>query len=144
MHNSKLQPQDTHCLLLFQHVPNNASPFTKIFKETSTRTADMNAVWCKALVFDFCITSSLSRISFSSFNYLLLQFSFAGNALPMCQSRCERQRGCPASRCKRRTFRRCATQTRPGANQTPPYWVRYCNRRQAFFCKDTSEWHSRR
>lgn len=43
-------------------------PVYEIYKETSTRTADMNAVWCKALVFDFCITSSLSRISFSSFN----------------------------------------------------------------------------
>ena len=49
-------------------MPNIASPFKKIYKETSTRIADMNAVWCKALVFDFCITSSLSRISFSSFN----------------------------------------------------------------------------
>ena len=55
-------------LLLCQHVPNNASPFTKMYKETSTRIADMNAIWCKALVFDLCITSSISRIWFSSFN----------------------------------------------------------------------------
>ena len=28
----------------------------------------MNAIWCKALAFDLCITSSISRISFSSLN----------------------------------------------------------------------------
>ena len=28
----------------------------------------------------------------------------------------------------------------PWANQTQPYWIRYCNWRQASLCKDTSDW----
>ena len=101
-------------LLLFQHVPNNASPFTKIYKETSARIVDMNAICCEAFVFDFCITSNISRISFYTTT------SSCSSCPPQTLSlraRCERQKRCPPSRCTILAFRRCATQKRPGANQ---------------------------